>query len=373
MKKSYGIDTRIRSDKGDYLIETYADSRQFKVISELFFEGKILEIKEVPYEPTISEESLIRLIQKLQNSVIVDLENLFDLNESMKKKATAEGLYKIGRLFFKRKLIDRAKSTYEESLKLNPNYADAYRDLGRIMALLDEYKEAEAYLLMATRIKPERADYHFYHGRILFDSGRSNEAEKEFSKALELNSDYAEAYFYHGVVLLKEIMSNTEETIDDNKMITVKVDLKNASVLDERFRGKSFNNAFTLLENMSYKEALKRFLEFSGRFTEIEAHDVIDEFDIFSKYSKKKISLLTVDEYINGILSLLEEHPEFADLHNSLGKAYILKVRALLNASSLEFKKALEINPDYEEAEKNLELVENEGKGFLLLLRAILK
>jgi len=33
----------------------------------------------------------------------------------------------------------------------------------------------------------------------------------------------------------------------------------------------------------------------------------------------------------------------------------------------------VEINPDYVQAKRNLELVENEIKGFMLLLRAILK
>ena len=373
MKKSFGVDTRIKTSKGEYLVETYADAQQFKVISEVFFGGRVLEVKEIPYEPAIPEDGLIRLIQRLQNSVISDIEHLFHLDESVKKKATAEGLYKVGRLFFKRKLLDKAKSTYKECLKLEPNYADAYKDLGRLESLLGNYEVARDLLLRAIKINPKHPDYYFSLGRILFISDKYAEAKKAFQKALELNSDYAEAYFYHGLAFLKEIVLNKKEHIDENKIIPVKVDLKNASILDERFREKSFNAAFDLLEKNKYTEAIKAFMDFSNKFMEIEAHDVIDEFALFAKYSKKKISLLTIDEYINDILTLLEKHPEFADLHNTLGKAYILKIRALLNASTLQFQKALEINPNYKEAKKNLELVENEGRGFLLLLRAILK
>ena len=45
---------------------------------------------------------------------------------------------------------------------------------------------------------------------------------------------------------------------------------------------------------------------------------------------------------------------------------------AFLQALS-EFNKALEINPAFEKALKNKKLVENDGKEFLMLLRAILK
>ena len=89
----------IKTDKGNYLIETYAAPHEHKVVTEVFLEGRVVEIKEVPYESKISEDGIIRLIQKLQNSVIADLTNLFDLDEALRKKVTAEGLYKIGRLF----------------------------------------------------------------------------------------------------------------------------------------------------------------------------------------------------------------------------------------------------------------------------------
>ncbi len=372
MKRSFGIDTRIRTEKGDYLLETYAASHEQKVVSEVFFEGRIVEIKEVPYERKISEAAIIRLIQKLQNSVISDLSNLFNLDEAMRRKATADGMYKIGRLFFKRKLIDRAKLSYDECIALDPYYADAYRDLSRIMSLDENYPMAEDYIVKALRIRPERADYHFQLGRIHFAQKKNPEAERQFSKALVLNSDYAEAYFYHALVLLREVVASNAPSTDE-RILNIKVDLKNASIIDDRFREKSFDEALAKFEEGAYKEALTMFTTFSSTFVEIDVHDVIAEFSLFAKYSKKRISLLTVDEYINNILALIEEHPEYADLHNTLGKAYILKVRALLNAASLQFQKALEINVEYGEAKRNLELVVNEGKGIILLLRAILK
>ena len=51
----------------------------------------------------------------------------------------------------------------------------------------------------------------------------------------------------------------------------------------------------------------------------------------------------------------------------------MIQGRNLLLRAKEEFKNALDINPKFEKADKNLKLVENDGRGFLILLRALLK
>jgi hypothetical protein len=56
-----------------------------------------------------------------------------------------------------------------------------------------------------------------------------------------------------------------------------------------------------------------------------------------------------------------------------LGIAHLIQCRNLFLRALEEFRVSLRINPGYKRAEKNLKLSENDGKGFLILLRAILK
>ena len=65
--------------------------------------------------------------------------------------------------------------------------------------------------------------------------------------------------------------------------------------------------------------------------------------------------------------------PENKDIWNNLGVIHLIQCRNLFLQALGEFRKALEINPDFEKAQKNKKLVENDGKEFLILLRAILK
>jgi tetratricopeptide (TPR) repeat protein len=80
----------------------------------------------------------------------------------------------------------------------------------------------------------------------------------------------------------------------------------------------------------------------------------------------------TLDYYINTIESVLLENPNYADLRHSLGVAYLLKGWQCFSRATGEFEKAVDINPAYEKAKKKLKLMQNDGRGLLILLRAIL-
>ncbi len=56
-----------------------------------------------------------------------------------------------------------------------------------------------------------------------------------------------------------------------------------------------------------------------------------------------------------------------------MGIVHIIQCRHLFLKAVAEFERAVELNRNYSEARENLELIQNVKKGFLILLRAILK
>ena len=70
---------------------------------------------------------------------------------------------------------------------------------------------------------------------------------------------------------------------------------------------------------------------------------------------------------------LVEKYPKFGDIRTHLGIGYLIQCRELFLNALQQFRSACEIDPNYKKAETNLKLAENEGKGFLILLRALLK
>ena len=80
-----------------------------------------------------------------------------------------------------------------------------------------------------------------------------------------------------------------------------------------------------------------------------------------------------IRDYAEQLRQAIDKYPGYADLRNHLGISYLIQCRNLFLSALEEFREALKINPEFKKAEKNLKLAENDGKGFLILLRAILK
>jgi NAD-dependent SIR2 family protein deacetylase len=90
-----------------------------------------------------------------------------------------------------------AEKIYRKAIKVNPNYMDAYNNLGNL--LINDKKrlaEAEEIYRKAIQLNPY-FDKPYYNLGILLtkDENRSDEAEEMYRKAIEINPNYDRAYY----------------------------------------------------------------------------------------------------------------------------------------------------------------------------------
>lgn len=372
MEKVFGLDSALKLGSDVYHVETYAEPKHCKIISQVYKSGKILEVTEKNYDPNIKEKSMISVIQTTHNQQIDDLSHLLQLTEKVQKQLRAEVFNRIGMLLFSKGFYEEARKSFEAAVEADENLTDAHRNLGNVYKRLGNPDRAIAQFTRALYLAPNNADYYLDLALAYLEKDMYDEAFKELKKAININEDYADAYFNLGFLILKEKVVKNKKP-KERDISAAKLYFKNASIMDERYQDKSYSDAFRLLWDDNYVEAFERFAEFKENLKKVDVHEFIADFELFSKVGGTKDTKITIEEYIDLMSSKIDKFPHYADLRNALGKAYLLKVRALFNAARQQFKKALEINPDYQEAKKNMELVENELKGYVLFLRAILK
>ena len=97
------------------------------------------------------------------------------------------------------------------------------------------------------------------------------------------------------------------------------------------------------------------------------------EFYLNFLYGEDGRSSKYLDRYRETLERHLKEHPDYPDLHNYWGVTCLIQSREHINQAVHAFRTANQLNPEYREAARNLKLTENDGKGFLLLLRAVLR
>ena len=119
--------------------------------------------------------------------------------------------------------FDAAIDSFKQALKIKPNYADAYynmgnalKDKGDLDAAIDSYKQA-------LKIKPDYAEAYNNMGVALKDKGDLEAAIESYKQALKIKPDYAEAYNNIGNVLKDQ--GDLEAAIDSYKQaINIKPD-----------------------------------------------------------------------------------------------------------------------------------------------------
>jgi hypothetical protein len=207
----------------------------------------------------------------------------------------------IGTMYTQTKNHSQAINFLTKAIKINPQFAPCYNNLGLALQELNRLDEALASYDKAITIKPDYADAHYNRGFALHEIKRWYEALDSYDKAISIKPDYAEAYSNRGVAL-QELKRLDEALASYDKAISIKPDYADAHS----------NRGFALQE-------LKR----------------LDE------------ALISYDKAIS-------IKPDYAEAYYNRG--YVLQELKHLDEALTSYDKAISIKPDYVEANWNKSL-----------------
>ena len=116
-----------------------------------------------------------------------------------------------------------AVASYTQAIKINPNYADAFNNLGNTLREQGKIEGAIDCYIKALSVRPDFAEAYLNMGVTLVDKGKLAEAIESFKKALAIKTDYTEAYLNMGVAFAKQ--NKHAEAIDSyKKVLSIKPD-----------------------------------------------------------------------------------------------------------------------------------------------------
>ena len=195
--------------------------------------------------------------------------------------------------------LDEAILRYKMAIEINPNFAEAYNNLGTTLMSRGELSSAEDYLKIALEKRPDYSLAHNNLGLVLADSGKEKEALDCYLAAIEFSPNFSSAHdnlgnLYSRLGHHKKAINHYEEAI--------RKDSRNASAL---------NNLGTLLKELGRSEEARRHYE-------------------------NAISVL----------------PDFAEGYNNLGTLSLSEGK--FKQATENFRKAIIIKPQYFDAYSNL-------------------
>ena len=118
-----------------------------------------------------------------------------------------------------------AIAAYQKAISINPNFAMTYNNLGVALANQGKTAEAIAAYQKVISLNPNHAVAYNNLGFALDDQGKIAEAIAAYQKVISLNPNYAEAYNNLGAILYRqgktaEAIANTRKAISINPNFT---------------------------------------------------------------------------------------------------------------------------------------------------------
>lgn len=374
--ENIGLNSEVSTGGKNFHIQTQYSESIEKIVSNIFDDGKVIIARGMELKSDTPARDIKLHVNKLHQDVIADLEMLFFISEKVRSVRHSVSNNKLGLVFLKRNLFDEAIAEFERAVEIDPDFGEAYNNLGAALLKRKSYPEAIDAFTRGIEKNVDYADLHNNLGYAYFCAAKYPEAIHHIKTALEQNPKFVQATFNMCMVYLKTIIDELPDF--DSKSMSERIErvkelLTSIVDQDRYFKTNYLESAIEYLTQNNFLEAMKVFEMAVSDLPEKIDMDFESEFYLKFMFGGKGKDDDFILEYTKGLKQAVANYPEYADLRNNLGIAYLIQCRNLFLNALDEFRHALEIDPDYKKAEKNLKLAENDGKGFLILLRAILK
>ena len=282
---------------------------------------------------------MIKNIIKIISFFLVSSVFVFAQNNLEKAKQLAED-----------KNFEEAKNILEKIIEENEKDAEALFLLGKMNMALRNFEDASENFEDAVELDEANSDYHFWLGRAYgADAMESNIITKailapkiktQFETAVALDGDNIGARVGLAQFYLQApgIMGgDVDKAMEQGKALLELDEPNGRKILAQVYQEKGLND----LADEQYKLLLEKYgndKNYAG---------------IYNAYGYRLLAQEKFDEAIQAFKKQIKLVPDKANPYDSLGDAYrkVGKVKLAIE----QYKKALEINPEFEQSKKKLE------------------
>ncbi|MBX7152941.1 tetratricopeptide repeat protein [bacterium] len=379
-----GINSNVLAGGKLFHIQTAGNMVEKMIKSEVYDGGRVIMMHKKklddPFHQYLNREQFQEFISSFHHEIAWEIELLFYIRDKIKTVKHAVSNNKMGLVFLRKGMIDEAIGEFAEAIEKDNEMIEAYNNLGTAYMQKSAWKEAIDILKRGCELAPQFPDLRNNLGLAYTKMRTYLEALDAFQSALKINPNYTEVYINMAMTHIESVMYAPENKNLPPPSIRKRRALENIQKIvsfpgyaDDRALQSKFDKAIKELNTDDLAKSLRSLYEAREMMHNPKMDETIHGFYLKFLFGGAGKDDKVLNEYRSQMERGLDENPNYADLHNSLGLVYLIQCRNLFLKAVGQFKKAHDINPTYKNAYRNYKLVQNDGREFLNLLRAILK
>ena len=366
------LSSHIEIDSKIYSVETAAEIARNRITSSVRLAGHTLSQRVLEYTEGLETDAIRQRFKDFHRIRTVELESIFRLARKIDEKPTAEACNKLGVILLSNGFHDDARQKFMRAMEQNPGHLPAMKNYGITLSLLGDHAGAVAALHKAKELNPGFADLYYHLGNIHLDRFELDEATQNFLQALQINPRYADSRLKLAATCVGYLLQSGK-TLPETKVKELEerviAESDTAAQLNPKVRNRAFLMAQYSIKLKRYEVAFQQFMEVRPKFVPRVGDEVIFFFTLMLLYGSEGIDQQMTDQYVDKLNAVIEEYPQYADLHQHLAVAHLIKTRFVVARSLREFKNTLEINPHLPRAQDSLVEAEEVHKRVLQALR----
>ncbi len=225
--------------------------------------------------------------------------------------------------------LDEAMQLYEMALELNPDFSNAYNNIGVIYDIKADYENAMRYYDLAIEKDPNSYIGWYNRGYTFLKQDELDQGLTAIDKSISLNPNYPNAYYHRGWALLH---------LDQHeKAITA---FKKAVDLDPNYVSAHINLGKSFIEIGNYEEGMK----YQEKALELQPKNHLALYNIGDIFLKQQ----DFDNAISYYLKCLGQQPNYTPARSGLGQSY--EGKGQFENALLEYDEILSVDPDHYKA-----------------------
>ena len=243
--------------------------------------------------------------ERIARLKIGELKTLASLNAETaeNKRASAESSYSQGLGYLSRDDYAKAVAFFEKAVGIDPNYAEAWYQVGYCYGMLSRHKESLEASKKAAQLRPRWSETYINIGASSYALKNYEEAADAYRQATKLNPYKAEIQYSLGLSLNK-LGRTDEEILAYKRAIALKPD---------------YANAFELLGIAYYKK--RQFAQSLEAFEQLKAYK--PDAKTYNYLGENYFELGKTQESVEAFNNAVSYSPDFDQARYNLGRAYL--------------------------------------------------
>jgi tetratricopeptide (TPR) repeat protein len=359
--EGFRLKSKVAVDEREFLIQTVNDEEKNTIVSSLFVDGKVIETCDFPHPENRTIEDIESLVKSTHEEKKTEIEHLLATFGEVLGSNDPDLMFNVGTAFYCKKLFEEARILFESVIAHKSDHFQAGNYYGLTLLALGEFDKAVKALARVVELKPGFADFHNNFGEALLENGSYRRAIEEFETAMKINIYYADAYFNLGIAFLSNAADQKNYEFYENMIAKIKDSLNRAVMITPALKTSRYNEAINLIETGEYAQALILLKAVRDVKKEKSRQEFSSHYLRFLLYSEK-VNERAVADRIQYLQSILEENPNYSDLHYELALCHLQQAQISWNNGAKHFGEAVNINKHLTKSEKSRERAETFAK-----------